>query len=1143
LLEIKIVLKTNLKTNKMKNKIAIVLCCILSIGFSLPVISGNLYLIANNGTTWSGQTPANTGFTNVYKVDLSQSGADGATAVSLAQWLTDRGATPTYKINGSVGVIFASTDQVWIAGGIYPITTAWSIGETASTYGGFQGKETTLSARAKGANVWEYSNETILSGTGSITSAITAGGNRSITIDGLSLTNFTSNAIVAKPQMTLQNCRFYSNSVAPVYAYCNADSKYSITIQGCQFKNNIGSGTTACGIVTQTGSNAAYLGANILTIDIKGCVFDGNINTNAAATGYAGALYFFTNGGFGLNHKVTNCSFINNECVNSKDGASAISSTTNSSSTPGSISIANCLFYSNGSVTTNSKPALYISNSSTLGTFNCNVWNSTLVNNVSGGAKITNSSGVNFYNTVFWGADGNASSGSGYVNCLGTNPVFTNCAYNSMTSGSTVSCLTLPRDNSTGLNAPQFVDPINNNWHLTAASPLLDASISTASPSTTLSDLEGVVRPSGAKYDLGVYEFPSTLSISTASLIGLNYDKAFGPSLEQVFTLSGVALNGNVTLTPSSNIQLSTSAGTGFVSTPLIITPSQGALAVTSIYVRLKASLNVANYADSILISSPNAATKKVNCSGSVKAAALTVSSSALSGLDYDKGSGPSPEQMISVSGSGIGSTLTLTPSKNIQISTTSGSGFISTPLELTPTMGAISSTNIYVRLKAGLTFANYADSIVVSGTNVLSKKVYCSGTVKGPTISNSVSSLSGLNFLLGKGPSDSLSFTVTAALLEADLLVNPSTSFEISTDGISYHATPIVLSPRDGLVDSTKIYVRLKAGVLTGSYNESISLSSLGATHKTIAIDGTVDGPIIFSSASTISALDYVLLNGPSSPQSLVVSGTRLATNLLLTPTSNIELSKDGTIFHASPIEITPLNGTLVPTTVYVRLKAGLIIGEYKDSIRLTSTDAISKTIACSGTIIGPVLIVSTSALNGFNYVAGNGPSDQQSFTVSGANLTSNVVLSPSSNFQLSKVSGGVFSSSPLILSHSNGVLNTTTVYVRLKAGVQSGNYSANITLTATNADTKSVECTGFVNAAPTLTSNPNTTDEIKVYAVSSIIVIAGATTNEIIKVYTLYGVLLRELKATSDLIEVPMNKDAVYLVRVGNKTFKLVI
>ena len=1127
----------------MKNKITIVLCCILSIGFSLPAISGNLYLIANNGSTWSGQTPANTGFTNVYKVDLSQSGIDGATQVSLVQWLTDRGGVPTYKIGAVVGSVFTTTDQVWIAGGIYPITSTWTIGTTANTYGGFLGKETTLSDRAKGANVWEYSNETILSGSGSITSAINAGGNRSITIDGLSLTNFTSNAVIAKPQMTLQNCRFYSNSVAPVYTYCNADSKYTITIQGCQFKNNIGAGTTSCGIVTQTGSNAAYLGANILTIDIKGCVFDGNINTNAAATGYAGALYFFTNGGFGLNHKVTNCTFINNECVNSKDGASAISSTTNSSSTPGSISIANCLFYSNGSATTDSKPALYLSNSSALGTFNCNVWNSTLVNNVSGGAKITNSTGVNFYNTVFWGADGNASSGSGYVNCLGTNPVFTNCAYNSMTLGSTVSCLTLPRDNSTGLNAPKFVDPTNNNWHLTAASPLLDAGISTAAPSTSLSDLEGVVRPSGASYDLGVYEFPSTLSISTATLSGLNYDKAFGPSLEQVFTLSGVALNGNVTLTPSSNIQLSTTAGTGFISTPLVLTPSLGSVALTNIYVRLKAGLNVANYADSILISSPNAATKKVNCSGSVKAAALTVSSSALSGLNYDKGSCPSPEQMISVSGSGIGSALTLTPSKNIQISTTSGSGFVSTPLELTPTMGAISATNIYVRLKAGLTFANYADSIVVSGVNAVSKKVYCTGTVNGPTISNSVSSLSGLNYLLGNGPSDSLSFTVTAALLEADLLVNPSTNFEISTDGISYHATPIALTPTDGIVDSTRIYVRLKAGVLTGSYNESIALSSVSAVRKTIAIDGTVDGPIITSSVSTISALDYVLLNGPSIPQSFAVSGTRLATILVLTPTTNLELSSDGTIFHASPIVITPLNGNIVPTTVYVRLKAGLIIGEYNDSIRLTSTDAISKTIACSGTIIGPVLTVSTSALNGFNYVAGNGPSDQHAFTVSGANLTSNVVISPSFNFQISKVSGGVFSSSPLTLTQSSGSLNTTTVYVRLKAGVQSGNYSANLTITASNADTKSVECTGIVTAAPTLTSNTDTTDGVKVYALSSRIVIEGASTNEIIKVYTLYGVLVSELKATSDLIEVPVSKNAVYLVKVGNKTFKLVL
>ena len=299
-------------------KIITIYIFILSIGFSLQ--AGNLYLIANNGTTWSGQTAGNTGFASVKTVDLSQSGTNGTTAVTLADWLTDRGlSTPTYKVGGSggsVGSTFSSADQIWIAAGTYSITTAWTIGNKANTYGGFLGTETSVGSRSVSGN-WIFANETIIDGSGSSTNGITAGGTRTMTFDGLSLTGFTTYAINAKAGMTIQNCRFYNNPSAPVFTYSNSSNSGTLTVQYCEFKNNTGAGNYSHAILTQTGALSV---APTLTVDIKNCTFDGNLNTSSTTTGASGAVYFWTNGGgAALNHKVTNCTFLNNECMGLQD--------------------------------------------------------------------------------------------------------------------------------------------------------------------------------------------------------------------------------------------------------------------------------------------------------------------------------------------------------------------------------------------------------------------------------------------------------------------------------------------------------------------------------------------------------------------------------------------------------------------------------------------------------------------------------------------------------------------------------------------------------------------------------------------------------------------------------------------------------
>ena len=116
------------------------------------------------------------------------------------------------------------------------------------------------------------------------------------------------------------------------------------------------------------------------------------------------------------------------------------------------------------------------------------------------------------------------------------------------------------------------------------------------------------------------------------------------------------------------------------------------------------------------------------------------------------------------------------------------------------------------------------------------------------------------------------------------------------------------------------------------------------------------------------------------------------------------------------------------------------------------------------------PVVTVTPLALTGFTYMEGNGPSDEQSFTISGLNLSGNVVIAEATDYEISLASGDDFAAqSTITLNHSNGTIEETSIYVRLKAGLAVGEYNdEDITVTCADVDDIEVTCSGSVTAQP---------------------------------------------------------------------------
>jgi len=129
-------------------------------------------------------------------------------------------------------------------------------------------------------------------------------------------------------------------------------------------------------------------------------------------------------------------------------------------------------------------------------------------------------------------------------------------------------------------------------------------------------------------------------------------------------------------------------------------------------------------------------------------------------------------------------------------------------------------------------------------------------------------------------------------------------------------------------------------------------------------------------------------------------------------------------------------------------------------DGIRVATTWADIVGVAST-----PVITVNPLTLNNFTYL-GAGPSTEQSFTISGNNLTGDISITAPTNYEISTGTGGSFvATSPITLTQSGGSVTETTLYARLKAGLSIGTYNAeSITASTSGGANQTVTCNGFV-------------------------------------------------------------------------------
>lgn len=154
--------------------------------------------------------------------------------------------------------------------------------------------------------------------------------------------------------------------------------------------------------------------------------------------------------------------------------------------------------------------------------------------------------------------------------------------------------------------------------------------------------------------------------------------------------------------------------------------------------------------------------------------------------------------------------------------------------------------------------------------------------------------------------------------------------------------------------------------------------------------------------------------------------------------------------------------------------LSAGLLIEEVSEvmQIRFSRPNSPSGKRLRDVVITGieenldPLLTVVPEELEGFIYTEDEGPSDPQSFTVTGENLDgSDVVLTAPTSFSLATAETGTYGASVTLPSFDG---SETTLWVRLDSGLSINTYEGSATSTGGDAPSVSLSLSGQVVAPP---------------------------------------------------------------------------
>ena len=500
----------------------------------------------------------------------------------------------------------------------------------------------------------------------------------------------------------------------------------------------------------------------------------------------------------------------------------------------------------------------------------------------------------------------------------------------------------------------------------------------------------------------------ANLSVTPMTLQGFTYEQGEGPSSAKSFTINGQYLNETLTVTAENYYEVSTTQN-GYYNTTLTLNTVDGVLENAVIYVRLMEGLTMGNYNSTItLVSGSDEATVTLNGGVTISNAVATPVFSVAPGsymnaqtvaiecntegaaIHYTlDGTEPTENSTLYTQPIFVGNTMTIkaiaTKANWMSSLIASATYEILSPITIAEArqlennqyatvegiVTHIDNRNIYVQ-------DNTAAIVLYLNNNTVPSELAVGDKVRSY---GKRSVYSGLVELSGINGNDENQLVILSsdnplplkdkslAQLQADyqgdnmlqstrVKINHAIIRSINTNGnslieqgdysMNIYKMPVV----EGLVAGDLVNVTGVVGCFNAPQLLVRSSEDVIYSHR----------PTITADQTALSGFNYIVNQGPSAEQSLTVNGTNLNSYIKVIAPEHYEISiGTGTQFMPTQaILFFPEDYTVSGAMVYVRLKAGLGVGQYNnETLTIISNGADDVYTSLSGSVTeqgGPV-------------------------------------------------------------------------------------------------------------------------------------------------------------------------------------------
>lgn len=560
---------------------------------------------------------------------------------------------------------------------------------------------------------------------------------------------------------------------------------------------------------------------------------------------------------------------------------------------------------------------------------------------------------------------------------------------------------------------------------------------------------------------------PVTLASALTSIYGT-------ASTGVSFIASGSNLTGNITATAQSGYEVSTSLGSGYGA-------SVSVAAGTTVYVRFASTISAGdkNNATAVVLSgggaSSNAnvstsasgntvskATPTINSSPTATAITYgqTLASSTLSGGSASvAGSFAFTTPSTAPNGGTANQSVTFTPTDNANYNTTTTNVSVTVnQANQTITFGALANKttadgpfSLIATASSGLVVSYSSSNTAVAtivgstvtiqgaGTTTITASQAGDGNYNAATsvdqtltVTQAPVTIASWNFFGESSPTTSTADVSNANLTTTPILSRGSGASEITASN-SFRTTGF---QNNGISASNTDYFQT-------------SISSTSSVISLSTIDAKFNGTSTFHASPGVTSQFAYSLDGTNFT---LIGSPQQSTSLTLT---QINLSAISALQNVAP-----------GTTITFRYYASGQTSTGGWGFHSPSASSGDDGLVIRGQVsinTSPLILASPFSLSGFSQNSST-PSAEQSYTVSGDNLTNDVTITPPTGFEISTSTGGSFSATnPITLTASGGNLvgEPVTIYVRQSSSTL-GVVSGNITHSSTGSNNPNVAVSG---------------------------------------------------------------------------------